>query len=107
MLVRDGEWTLYSSDIKRGKFTWRRMNDDGSSTFRTDTICDPIIDVNTAQRNITNSGWGGDWHHIASIPKALVWSELMDASIQDDQKYISRWLNDSDNRAWRTKDGRV
>ena len=26
---------------------------------------------------------------------------------QGDKGYLSRWLNDSDNRAWRTKDGRV
>lgn len=107
MLVRDGDWTLYSSDIKRGKHTWRRNNVDGTVTFRTDTAVDPIVDQNTAQRNVADNGWKGDWHQIASIPKAVLWDQLMEASLQGDDKYISKWLNDSDNLAWRTKTGVV
>lgn len=107
MIVRDGEWVLYSSDIKTGKYTWRKTNDDGTVTFRTDTVVDPIIDQNTAQRNISQDNWKGDWHQIASVPKAILWNELMDASVQGDDKYISKWLNDSDNAAWRTKGGKV
>jgi len=107
MLVRDGDWVLYSSDIKAGKHTWRRTNPDGSVTYRTDTVVDPIIDRNAAQRNLSQKGWAGDWHMIASVPKAILWDELMPASLQGDDKYLSKWLNDPDNRAFRTKEGRV
>jgi hypothetical protein len=107
MLIRDGDWTLYSSDHKRGKHTWRLDNGDGTVTYRTDTIVDPIIDQNTAQRNLSQDNWAGDWHQIASVPKAILWDQLMPASMQGDDKYISKWLNDSDNGAWRTKSGVV
>lgn len=107
MAIRDGDWMLYSSDLKAGKHTWRRVNDDGSVTYRTDTVVDGVADRNTAQRNLSQKGWAGDWHMIASVPTAILWDQLMPASLQGDDKYISKWLNNSDNRAWRVKDGTV
>jgi len=108
MLIRDGEWTLFSSDIRAGRYVWSRRNADGSVTFRTDTHCDAVIDQNTAQRNLSGSGWKGDWHMVASIPKNIAWhSGVVEAQSQGDDKFVSRWLNNSDNRAWRTKEGRV
>ena len=32
---------------------------------------------------------------------------MAEASRQGDDKFISKWLNSSDNLAWRTKEGRV
>lgn len=103
--IRDGEWTLFDSDIKAGRYVWVRTNDDGSMTFRTDYAVQPTIDMNAAQRNLAQQGWSGDYHHVASIPLNVYWDQLAEASKQGDEKFINRWLNDSDNRAWRTKDG--
>lgn len=108
MIIRDGEWTLFSADIREGKYVWTRQNADGTITRRTDTHCDTIVDTNTAQRNISEKTWAGDWHMIASVPKAVAWnSGLVEAQSQGDDRFVSKWLNDSDNRAWRTKEGRV
>jgi len=107
MKVRDGDWTLYSYDVKLGRQVWYTVNDDGSWTFRTDYEVQPTVDLNRAQRNIAQSGWAGDYHQVASIPLNVFHDKLGEASAQDDQAYISKWLNDSDNRAWRTKDGTV
>jgi hypothetical protein len=107
MIVRDGDWTLHSADVRAGKYVWTRRNDDGSITSRTDTHCDAIADVNKAQRNMSANNWKGDWHMIASIPKAIAWDQLVPAHSAGDDKFVSKWLNDSDNRAWRTKEGRV
>lgn len=107
MIVRDGEWTLYDSDIKLGRYVWVRTNDDGSKTFRTDYAVDPTIEANQAARNMADSSWKGDYHRIASIPLNVYWDQFHEATMQDDHKFMSKWLNDSDNRAWRTKDGRV
>lgn len=107
MIVRDGDWTLYSSDIRAGKYVWMRRNPDGSITTRTDTHCDAIVDTNKAQRNLSQKGWKGDWHMIASIPKTVAFNAIVEAHSQGDDAYVSKWLNDSDNRAWRTKEGRV
>lgn len=105
MIIRDGEWTLFDSDIQLGRFVWVRTNDDGSQTFRTDYRVDPTVEINQAQRNMANKGWAGDYHHVASIPLNVFHDQLAEASKQGDKRYISKWLNDSDHRAWRTKDG--
>lgn len=107
MKIRDGDWTLFDSDIKMGRYVWVRDNGDGTQTFRTDYAVQPTIDMNTAQRNLAQPGWAGGYHHVASIPLNVFWDELAEASKQGDDKYLSRWLNDSDHRAWRTKEGRV
>ena len=107
MKVKDGDWTLFDYDVKTGRQVWALHNDDGSTTYRTDYPVQPTIDVNTAQRNLGQSNWAGDYHQIASIPLNVYYDQLAEASKQDDNKFISKWLNDSDNAAWRTKEGTV
>lgn len=107
MRFRDGDWDLVDHDFQLGRTVWARSNGDGTTTYRTDYRVDPTIDVNTAQRNMARKDWAGDYHHVASIPLNVYWDQLAEASRQGDDKYISRWLNDRDNRAWRTKEGRV
>jgi hypothetical protein len=105
--IRDGDWWLVDHDMKLGRTVWAMSNPDGSTTYRTDYMVQPTVDRNTAQRNLAKKDWGGDYHHVASIPLNVFWDQVAEASQQGDDKYISRWLNDSDNRAWRTKEGRV
>ena len=107
MKIRDGDWSLFSSDIQRGRYTWVRHNADGTMTFRTDYHVQPTIDANQAARNMARPGWKGDYHRIASVPLNTFFDELKEPLQQDDQKFVSKWLNDSDRRAWRTKEGRV
>ena len=107
MIIRDGEWTLFDSDIQLGRFVWKKDNPDGSMTFRTDYRVDPTIEINRAQRNMAQEGWKGDYHHVASIPLNVYYDQLAEANTQGDDKFLSKWLNDADNRAWRTKEGRV
>lgn len=107
MKIKDGDWTLFDYDIKLGRQVWVLHNSDGSMTFRTDYEVKPTIDINQAQRNLAQPGWAGDYHHVASIPLNIYHDQLAEASRQGDDKHLSRWLNDSDNRAWRTKEGRI
>ena len=107
MKLKDGDWTLYDYDIPSGRQVWALHNDDGSTTFRTDYPVQPTMDINTAQRNLSQGNWAGDYHQIASVPLNVFHEQLAAASMQNDQKHISKWLNDSDNAAWRTKEGRV
>jgi hypothetical protein len=107
MKIQDGDWTLFDSDIKLGRYVWARRNADGSTTYRTDYAVQPTIDQNTAQRNLAQSGWAGDYHHIASVPLNIVHDQLTEAQSQGDDAYVSKWLNSSDNSAWRVKTGRV
>lgn len=109
MLIRDGDWTLVDSDLKLGRFVWSMQNPDGSTTYRTDYSVDPTVEANTAMRNMASKGWTGDYHKVASIPLALVHGDgyLAQAVKANDDVAMSKWLNDGDNRAWRTKDGRL
>ena len=107
MIIRDGDWRLYDYNPQLKRQVWVRTNPDGSHTFRTDYEVDPTIEANTAMRNVLDPGWKGDWHKVASIPLNIFHDQLAEASRQNDQKYLSKWLNDSDNSAWRTKEGRV
>jgi len=105
--IYDGDWYLFDHNEKLGRTVWALNNGDGTTTFRTDYRVDPTIDANTAQRNLAQPGWKGDYHHVASVPLNIFYDQLAEASRQQDDKYISKWLNDSDNAAWRSKEGRV
>lgn len=107
MAIRDGEWTLFDHDFKLKRTVWMRRNPDGTTTMRTDYSVDDTIEANTAMRNAASSGWSGDWHKVASVPLNIYHDKLAEAVKQDDMKFVSRFLNDSDNRAWRSKEGRV
>jgi len=106
MQIRDGDWVLFDYDVKSGRQVWR-MEQDGRTVFRTDYPVDATISVNAAQRNMAKAGWAGDYHHVASIPLNVYHDQLAEASRQQDNAYVSKWLNDADNRAWRTKEGRL
>jgi len=107
MIIRDGEWTLADSDLKLKRFVWARQNPDGTTTYRTDYHADDTVEANRDMRNAASKGWQGDWHKVASIPLNVYYDQLHEAVMQDDMRHVSRFLNDADNRAWRTKEGRV
>jgi hypothetical protein len=107
MVIRDGEWTLFDHDFKLKRTVWARQNPDGSTTFRTDYAVDDTIEANKTMRAEAPKGFAGDWHKVASIPLNVYYDRLHEAVQQDDMKAVSRFLNDSDNSAWRTKDGRL
>jgi hypothetical protein len=78
---------------------------------RTNTIVNyqddtAIREHNQALRNETPSGWKGDWHKVASIPLTLYF-DLKKQGIIDDPKRFRKWLNDRENRVFRTKEGTV
>lgn len=110
MLIRDGDWILHEYDPAMKRQVWYRENPDGSTTFRTDYEVTDVVDFNTELRNGAARGWAGDWHRIASVPHAILHDPktgLVDAFRENDDRHISRWLNDGGNRAWRTKEGSV
>lgn len=107
MKIRDGDWELMSWDPVTHKSTWK-MEKDGYTTIRSDQPVDSTIDSNAAVRNATAGNKMGDWVKIASLPPGVVWDEklnLVEAFNQHDDKYISKFLNNSENRAWRTFEG--
>jgi len=109
MVIRDGDWRLFDYDFQSGRSVWM-LEQDGKTIFRTDYPMQATLAENAAQRNEAERAWKGDWHRIASIPLNVAFDEdlgLMKAHEQGDEKYLSRWLNDGDNLAFRTRGGRV
>ena len=109
MTIRDGDWSLHDYDPVTGRSVWVLV--DGRKThFRVDLPVAQSIEENTIARNSAPDGWKGDYHRIASVPMQLLYDKnigLNTAIQQGDDRYLSRWLNDSQNRAWRTKEGSV
>ncbi len=52
------------------------------------------------------ANWQGDMHKVASIPMAIFY-DLKRKGILDDPAAMKKWLNDSDNRVFRTRPGTV
>lgn len=106
MTIRDGNWELFSHDPHTGKTVWRYF--DGMAThYRTDMPVDNIISDNrAAQADLAGKAQqDGVGDLVARIPLNVAFQQLGDA--MHDQAYLSRWLNDSDNAAWRVKEGRL
>lgn len=105
--VFDGAWRLWSHDPVTGVTKWRMETDDGF-VIRTDTPVDQLFrENNEKQVDSLNRRWG-DGQVVASIPlDVFERSGLLDAQAQGDSKFMKRFLNDSDNAKFRTRQGKV
>jgi hypothetical protein len=84
------------------------MFDGEKTVYRVDYPVEATIKQNAEERAAASSGWTGDWHKVASIPLNIAYdSGMVEALKQHDDKFVSKFLNDGDNAAWRTKEGRV
>lgn len=108
-ITDENGWELFEYDPVTGRSVWT-LFDGEKQHYRIDYPVEATISANTATRNMAQKAWTGDYHLVASIPQNILWDEnsgLMKAHTEGDDRYVSRWLNSSDNRAWRTKEGNV
>ena len=82
--------------------------DGGADEFHIETVEDVTDVVGTAKAQYNDRGGTrfGNRAHVAFIPP-VVWGQLIRKGIAFNQERLRAWLNDSDNRAWRTRPGRV
>lgn len=83
---------------------------DDNDTFVIETemaqpVLENIIEANKANFNDAPSGWGNG-QIVASIPIHIYW-DLKRKGIADDDAAMKRWLNDPDNRFFRTRPGTI
>ena len=64
-----------------------------------------VVDFNKTQYNETH-GKFGEFSKIASLP-LVVYNDLQKRGVLNDTKAFKRWLNDPDNRFFRTRPGNV
>lgn len=87
--------------------------EDGGLVIETVQDVSSIIEQNKKEYNENNGKWGGDIfdNKIASIPLTVI-DDLNKAGIMRgfhvlDQKKFRAWLNNPDNRFFRTRQGKV
>lgn len=82
--------------------------DEDTDTFGIHTEQDvaPAIEANKQLFNEAPTNWRGDMHLVASIPMSIYF-DLKQKGIADDDAAMKRWLNDPDNRVFRTRAGVV
>lgn len=94
-LWADDGVVTYMHDVEDGKFGIEQVQDVA-----------PTLEGNKRQANDAATGWKGEYHHVASLPLAVA-TDLRNKGILDDWQALKRWLSDSDNRFFRTKEGRL
>lgn len=111
----DPGWRLISDDPIAGKRMYGiEVHDDAIGdciVYRTEYYrINALTDANSEQAaNMVGQGWG-DGKVVARLPMTMLFDEsngLMQAFREGDDKFINRWLNDGENRAFRVKEGRV
>ena len=106
MEIRDGEWLLINHDVKTGRSVWK-CYDGNKIHFRTDYPVNNIISENAEILNNSCGQKFGDGKRVASIPLNVFYDKIATAHNEGDEKYINKWLNDGDNRAFRTFEGNL
>jgi hypothetical protein len=104
---------LVSRDATVGKETWAHIQDDGNMVFETKQNIDNLIKSNREQQNEyrKNSLIGNTQRHqqkVAEIPTALYHQLLLElGEPRDNPNGWKKWLNEYDNRVFRTSGGTV
>lgn len=103
---------LFSHDPLTGitrEFHHDPMDPEGKFLINTIQDVEPIIEANRESYNAVNTRIGSNGEtltRVASIP-LNIYFELQRAGITKDPVAMKRWLNDPDNRAFRTRAGTV
>lgn len=105
------ETRVFSHDPETGKTVYFHYDEtDDSFTLEThEPMGDLVEDAKRAFNEVDErAGWRGDMHHVGWIPgtiHAKIVRENPDPV--DYQRAIKRWLNDPDNRGFRSRPGRI
>ena len=94
---------IFDTDPLTGITRYWHVKDNGEYVIETVQKVD-VDEANTRARNATDkrTKWG-EMARVASIPLS-VYYELKRQGIVDDQKAFKKWLNDPDNRVFRTRE---
>ncbi len=106
----DGKWMLESDNPLLGIRVYRLETEDHIVRRKEYYRADALASHN-AEARAANAGtrWG-DGQVVASIPLNVLFnpqSGLFEAMRTGDDKYVNRWLNDSDNAKFRTREGKL
>ena len=87
--------------------TWHYNDETDEATIQTQQDVTDIIEENKNEFNqVDERAKWGEFSRVASIPLSLYY-ELKKEGKLEDQAYMKRWLNDPENRHFRTRPGEV
>ena len=104
---------LVKKDVATGKETWAHFDEDGKIIFESTQNVDALLNQNRSERNDyrADSLIGNTQKHhqkVAEIPTALYHQLIQElGQPKDNPKGWKKWLNDYDNRFFRTSGGKV
>jgi hypothetical protein len=105
--IKDGDWSLLDYDFQTGTSKWIMYHGDGSYTIRADQPMDRVLEQNKEDLNASAGRRWGEGQRTASVPTHIYDKYLRQARLEGDHAYVKKWLNDSDNRMYRTFGGRI
>ena len=99
---------LLSEDPEAGIREWFVDVGEDEFTIVREQVCDAIVAENRELYKGLDerAPWKGDMAHVAQVPM-VIYHELQKKGILNDQKAIKAFLNDPDNRFFRTRPGKV
>lgn len=102
-------WVLFDDDREIGRKTYIGYDDHGNPRgAHVEQEIDAIIEANAEAEKLTHGRRFGEWNRAASVPLTLMEKTgLSEAISANDQRYISRILNDADYSRLRTSRGKV
>jgi len=84
-------------------FYYDEMTDEATIVAEQDVSS--VVELNKKSYNETH-GKFGEFSKVASLP-LVVYNDLQQKGILNDPKALKRWLNDPDNRFFRTRPGTI
>ena len=95
-------------DVTPHRWTEHIEEPDGTFTITTHQDVEPILDHTKAAYNNYGDkltpGKRGEFHRVASIPLNVweQWKKETNSAIEKDQKLLAKYLNDPDNKYFKT-----
>mgnify|MGYP001165227396 FL=1 len=94
---------LFDRDPELGITKYWHVKDNGEYVVETVQDVTGIAEYNKRSYNNTDKKWN-DLNKVASIPLS-VYYDLKRKGIADDPVALKKWMNDSDNQVFRTRQG--
>lgn len=102
------EKRFFSKDDEQGITRYFHFDDEtGQATIQTQQDVTAIIEENKQEYAQTDerARWG-EWSRVASIPMSIYFQLKAEGKL-DDQAYMKKWINDPENKYFRTRSGQI
>ena len=102
------EKRLFSTDADQGiTRTFHYDDETNQAMIQTQQDVTAIIEENKQEyAQVDERARWGEWSRVASIPMSIYFQLKAEGKL-DDQEYMKKWLNNSDNQYFRTRAGKV